>query len=163
MCPGELSQDRVSCLPVPLLLAGLDDPYQHGRGVALADFNRDGRVDIVYGNWNGPHRLYLQAGAPGRIKFRVRAGTGTSPTTSFGAESQFGFELWLPVGMETEEQCPHITIPYPFLMQDIATPKFSMPSPVRTVIAADFDNDQELEVFFNNIAYRGSSANRLFR
>ncbi|XP_032301359.1 cartilage acidic protein 1 isoform X2 [Coturnix japonica] len=95
---------------------GLDDPYQHGRGVALADFNRDGRVDIVYGNWNGPHRLYLQAGAPGRVRFR-----------------------------------------------DIATPKFSMPSPVRTVIAADFDNDQELEVFFNNIAYRGSSANRLFR
>uniref|UniRef100_A0A8B9SMQ1 Cartilage acidic protein 1 n=1 Tax=Anas platyrhynchos TaxID=8839 RepID=A0A8B9SMQ1_ANAPL len=94
----------------------LDDPYQHGRGVALADFNRDGRVDIVYGNWNGPHRLYLQAGAPGRVRFR-----------------------------------------------DIATPKFSMPSPVRTVIAADFDNDQELEVFFNNIAYRGSSANRLFR
>ncbi|KAL2302912.1 hypothetical protein Nmel_010365 [Mimus melanotis] len=100
---------------------GLDDPYQHGRGVALADFNRDGRVDIVYGNWNGPHRLYLQSGAPGRVRFRA--------------------------------------IP----MQDIATPKFSMPSPVRTVIAADFDNDQELEVFFNNIAYRGSSANRLFR
>ncbi|NXP47040.1 CRAC1 protein, partial [Heliornis fulica] len=95
---------------------GLDDPYQHGRGVALADFNRDGRVDIVYGNWNGPHRLYLQSGVPGRIRFR-----------------------------------------------DIATPKFSMPSPVRTVITADFDNDQELEVFFNNIAYRGSSANRLFR
>ncbi|XP_056350851.1 cartilage acidic protein 1 isoform X3 [Oenanthe melanoleuca] len=95
---------------------GLDDPFQHGRGVALADFNRDGRVDIVYGNWNGPHRLYLQSGAPGRVRFR-----------------------------------------------DIATPKFSMPSPVRTVIAADFDNDQELEVFFNNIAYRGSSANRLFR
>lgn len=33
---------------------------QHGRGVALADFNRDGRTDIVYGNWNGPHRLFLQ-------------------------------------------------------------------------------------------------------
>uniref|UniRef100_A0A8C8R666 Cartilage acidic protein 1 n=1 Tax=Pelusios castaneus TaxID=367368 RepID=A0A8C8R666_9SAUR len=95
---------------------GLDDPYQHGRGVALADFNRDGKVDIVYGNWNGPHRLYLQMSAGGRVRFR-----------------------------------------------DIATPKFSMPSPVRTVLAADFDNDQELEVFFNNIAYRGSSANRLFR
>lgn len=38
-----------------------------------------------------------------------------------------------------------------------------MPSPVRTVIAADFDNDNEIEVFFNNIAYRGPSANRLFR
>ncbi|KAM6441750.1 cartilage acidic protein 1 isoform 3-T4 [Liasis olivaceus] len=95
---------------------GLDDPYQHGRGVALADFNRDGKVDLIYGNWNGPHRLYLQINAGGRVHFR-----------------------------------------------DIATPKLSMPSPVRTVIAADFDNDQELEVFFNNIAYRGSSANRLFR
>lgn len=47
--------------------------------------------------------------------------------------------------------------------QDIASQKFSMPSPVRTVIVADFDSDNELEVFFNNIAYRGSSANRLFR
>nr|XP_033798448.1 cartilage acidic protein 1 isoform X2 [Geotrypetes seraphini] len=96
--------------------AGVDDPYQHGRGVALADFNRDGKVDIVYGNWNGPHRLYLQMSTNGKVRFR-----------------------------------------------DIASQKFSMPSPVRTVIAADFDNDQELEVFFNNIAYRGSSANRMFR
>ncbi|XP_036025581.1 cartilage acidic protein 1 isoform X2 [Onychomys torridus] len=95
---------------------GVDDPQQHGRGVALADFNRDGKVDIVYGNWNGPHRLYLQMSAHGKVRFR-----------------------------------------------DIASPKFSMPSPVRTVIVADFDNDQELEVFFNNIAYRNSAANRLFR
>ncbi|XP_059516978.1 cartilage acidic protein 1 isoform X2 [Myotis daubentonii] len=96
--------------------AGVDDPHQHGRGVALADFNRDGKVDIVYGNWNGPHRLYLQMSAHGKVRFR-----------------------------------------------DIASPKFSMPSPVRTVIAADFDNDQELEIFFNNFAHRSSSANRLFR
>lgn len=40
--------------------AGVEDPMQHGRGVALADFNRDGRTDIVYGNWNGPHRLFIQ-------------------------------------------------------------------------------------------------------
>lgn len=40
--------------------AGVEDPMQHGRGVALADFNRDGRTDIVYGNWNGPHRLFMQ-------------------------------------------------------------------------------------------------------
>uniref|UniRef100_A0A8D1Y4X2 EGF-like calcium-binding domain-containing protein n=1 Tax=Sus scrofa TaxID=9823 RepID=A0A8D1Y4X2_PIG len=96
--------------------AGVDDPHQHGRGVALADFNRDGKVDIVYGNWNGPHRLYLQMSAHGKVRFR-----------------------------------------------DIASPKFSMPSPVRTVIAADFDNDQELEIFFNNFAHRSPSANRLFR
>ncbi|XP_034843077.1 cartilage acidic protein 1-like [Mirounga leonina] len=101
------------CLGQP---GGVDDPHQHGRGVALADFNRDGKVDIVYGNWNGPHRLYLQMSAHGKVRFR-----------------------------------------------DIASPKFSMPSPVRTVIAADFDNDQELEIFFNNFAHRSSSANRLFR
>ncbi|XP_016417238.1 cartilage acidic protein 1-like [Sinocyclocheilus rhinocerous] len=95
---------------------GVDDPMQHGRGVALADFNRDGKTDIVYGNWNGPHRLFLQLSNNRKQRFK-----------------------------------------------DIATQKFSMPSPVRTVIAADFDNDNELEVFFNNIAYRGPSANRLFR
>ncbi|KAM9559739.1 cartilage acidic protein 1 [Salvelinus alpinus] len=96
--------------------AGVEDPMQHGRGVTLADFNRDGKMDIVYGNWNGPHRLYLQLGNNRKHRFK-----------------------------------------------DIASQKFSMPSPVRTVIAADFDNDNELEVFFNNIAYRGSSSNRLFR
>ncbi|KAJ3610579.1 hypothetical protein NHX12_022671, partial [Muraenolepis orangiensis] len=95
--------------------AGVEDPMQHGRGVALGDFNRDGKTDIVYGNWNGPHRLYMQVN---NRKHRFK---------------------------------------------DIASQKFSMPSPVRTVIVADFDNDGELEVFFNNIAYRGASANRLFR
>lgn len=93
--------------------AGVEDRYQHGRGVALADFNGDGKTDIVYGNWNGPHRLYLQ-----------------------GSNSGF---------------------------RNIATGGFAAPSPIRTVIAADFDNDKELEVFFNNIAYRGNAPNRLFR
>ncbi|XP_051559417.1 cartilage acidic protein 1-like isoform X2 [Myxocyprinus asiaticus] len=93
--------------------AGVEDGYQHGRGVALADFNGDGKTDIVYGNWNGPHRLYLQ-------------------------DKQQRFK-------------------------NIATQAFASPSPIRTVIAADFDNDLQLEVFFNNIAYRGNAPNRIFR
>ncbi|KAM9363855.1 cartilage acidic protein 1a [Symphorus nematophorus] len=93
--------------------AGVEDQYQHGRGVALADFNGDGKTDIVYGNWNGPHRLFLQ-----------------------GSDSKF---------------------------RNIATGRFAVPSPIRTVIAADFDNDKELDVFFNNIAYRGIAPNSLFR
>ncbi|XP_043102840.1 cartilage acidic protein 1a [Puntigrus tetrazona] len=97
--------------------AGVEDRYQHGRGVALADFNGDRKTDIVYGNWNGPHRLYLQ---DDRQRFKV---TVTTPPTQ----------------------------------------AFSTPSPIRTVIAADFDNDLQLEVFFNNIAYQGDAPNRIFR
>ncbi|XP_059410771.1 cartilage acidic protein 1a isoform X1 [Carassius carassius] len=93
--------------------AGVEDRYQHGRGVALADFNGDRKTDIVYGNWNGPHRLYLQ-----------------------DAQQRF---------------------------KDIATQAFATLSPIRTVIAADFDNDLQLEVFFNNIAYQGNAPNRIFR
>ncbi|XP_035515232.1 cartilage acidic protein 1a [Morone saxatilis] len=93
--------------------SGVEDRYQHGRGVALADFNGDGMTDIIYGNWNGPHRLFLQ-----------------------GSDSTF---------------------------RNIATGGFAAPSPIRTVIAADLDNDKELDVFFNNIAYRGNAPNRLFR
>ncbi|MFQ3631414.1 CRTAC1 family protein [Roseiflexus sp.] len=40
--------------------AGLPDPHEHGRGVAAGDFDGDGRFDLVYGNWEGPHRLFLQ-------------------------------------------------------------------------------------------------------
>ncbi|CAJ1053126.1 cartilage acidic protein 1a [Xyrichtys novacula] len=93
--------------------SGVDDRDQHGRGLALTDFDGDGKTDIVYGNWNGPHRLYLQ-------------------------KSDFKFK-------------------------NIADKAFADPSPIRTVIAADFDNDKELEVFFNNIAYRRESPNRVFR
>lgn len=52
-----------------VMMEGVEDRYQHGRGVALADFNGDGKTDIVYGNWNGPHRLYLQ---DSQQRFKVR-------------------------------------------------------------------------------------------
>lgn len=40
--------------------ANILDAGENGRGVTLGDFNRDGLLDIAYGNWQGPHRLYLQ-------------------------------------------------------------------------------------------------------
>ncbi|PSB10287.1 CRTAC1 family protein [filamentous cyanobacterium CCP2] len=89
-------------------IAGVSDPLQHGRGIAVLDADGDGRMDLVYGNWEGQHRLYAQY-SPGKF-------------------------------------------------QDIASRALSMPSRVRTVIAADFDNDGHEEIFFNNIG----QPNRLF-
>src|SRR5258708_19059759 len=90
-------------------LRGLADADENGRGVAALDLDGDGRLDLAYGNWEGPHRLFLQD-ASGRFK-------------------------------------------------DAAPTPLSQPSRVRTVLAADFDNDGVAELFFNNIG----EANRLFQ
>lgn len=45
---------------------GLTDRTNHARGLALADINRDGLVDLVWGNWEGPHRIMRQ-GPPGKF------------------------------------------------------------------------------------------------
>lgn len=124
-------------LTAVVICKGVADQNHHGRGVALADFNGDGRTDIVYGNWNGPHRLFLQGS---NSAFRVR----TSPQTLCE-----GFD--------------EVTAKARSPLQNIATAGFATPSPVRTVIAADFDNDKEVEVFFNNIYYGQSAPNRIFR
>lgn len=39
---------------------GLLDSGENGRGAAVLDANGDGLLDLVYGNWEGPHRLYFQ-------------------------------------------------------------------------------------------------------
>lgn len=89
-------------------IAGISDPYEHVRGATALDANSDGRFDLVYGNWEGPHRLFLQ-------------------------ESKGRFSNYTSLRM-------------------------ALPSKVRTVIAADFDNDGYEEIFFNNIG----QPNRLF-
>lgn len=39
---------------------GLADATNHARGLVAADFDRDGRIDLCWGNWEGPHRLMMQ-------------------------------------------------------------------------------------------------------
>lgn len=38
---------------------GIDDPFENARGVAPLDTSSDGRFDLVIGNWEGPHRLFV--------------------------------------------------------------------------------------------------------
>jgi hypothetical protein len=40
--------------------AGVADEEEHGRGVCVADLNRDGLPDLIWGNWQGEHRICLQ-------------------------------------------------------------------------------------------------------
>lgn len=53
---------------------GILDIWTTGRGTALLDTNGDGRVDIVYGNWQNYHRLFVQEeDENGCIRFVDRA------------------------------------------------------------------------------------------
>ena len=96
-------------------LAGIADARETVRGVATLDVNGDGLFDLVYGNWEGPHRLFI----------------AQSSSTS-------------------DDFVTYV---------DQAPSEMSLPSKIRTVIAADLDNDGYEELFFNNIG----EPNRLFR
>ena len=84
------------------------DPYENGRGTTLSDVLYRGQLDIVSGNWDGEHRIFVKK------------------------ENTY---------------------------EDIAEGPFNIPSKIRTVISADFDNDGYDEIFLNNIG----EPNKLFR
>jgi ASPIC and UnbV/FG-GAP-like repeat/FG-GAP repeat len=47
--------------------AGVDDFYERGRAIVVLDADGDGKFDLVCGNWEGRHRLFLQ-GATGHFR-----------------------------------------------------------------------------------------------
>ena len=79
----------------------IHDPVGNARGIAALDIDGDGLFDVVCGNWEGYHRLFMQ-----------------------GAGDAF---------------------------EDVAPADMREPTHVRTVIAADFDNDGFEEIYFNNM------------
>jgi hypothetical protein len=46
------------------------DSNENGRGIALADLNNDGLLDIICGNWQGNHCIFLQLKAKSGRHFR---------------------------------------------------------------------------------------------
>ena len=87
---------------------GVEDTFENGRGTTLTDFLYRGKLDIVSGNWNGEHRIFLNNKN---------------------------------------------------IFKDVANSEFKVPSRVRTIISADFDNDGYDEIFINNIG----EPNKLFK
>ena len=85
-----------------------DDVLQNGRGTTLSDFLYRGSLDIINGNWEGFHRIFV------------------NNETTFN---------------------------------DMASKDFRVPSRIRTIISADFDNDGYDEIFMNNIG----EPNKLFK
>ena len=85
-----------------------DDVLQNGRGTTLSDFLYRGSLDIINGNWEGFHRIFV------------------NNETTFN---------------------------------DMASKDFRIPSRIRTIISADFDNDGYDEIFMNNIG----EPNKLFK
>ena len=85
-----------------------DDVLQNGRGTTLSDFLYRGSLDIINGNWEGFHRIFV------------------NNQTTFN---------------------------------DMASKDFRVPSRIRTIISADFDNDGYDEIFMNNIG----EPNKLFK
>ena len=85
-----------------------DDVLQNGRGTTLSDFLYRGNLDIINGNWEGFHRIFV------------------NNETTFN---------------------------------DMASKDFRVPSRIRTIISADFDNDGYDEIFMNNIG----EPNKLFK
>ncbi len=86
----------------------IDDVLQNGRGTTLSDFLYRGSLDIINGNWEGFHRIFV------------------NNETTFN---------------------------------DMASKEFRIPSRIRTIISADFDNDGYDEIFMNNIG----EPNKLFK
>ena len=51
--------------------SGADGPF-YGQGVASADYDKDGRVDLIVGNRDGRYRLYRNVNVNGHHWFRAR-------------------------------------------------------------------------------------------
>jgi hypothetical protein len=128
--------------------------------VSLPLVSPGGRMDIFAANENGPNFLFENqgdgtfeevAGFLGRRRpARARAGRGR-----VGRRYNGRFDLC--VGNWQGEHRLFLQSPVGGFL-DAAPPDMSRPGAVRTVIAADFDNDGWEEIFFHNIG----EPNRLF-
>ncbi|MGQ9365441.1 CRTAC1 family protein [Azospirillum sp. ST 5-10] len=137
--------------------AGID-LIGHGRGLVCAPLLGDG-MDIFAANEAGPNFLFHNLGDGGFEELAGDRGLADSRTAGRGVAlvDQDGEAPQLLVGgWEGPQRLYQQRAGGGFV--DVANADLSMPGRVRTVIAADFDNDGQMELFFNCFGER----NRLF-
>ena len=129
-----------------------------GQGVLAAPL-LSGRTDLFCANEGGPNFLFRNRGHGTFEECAARLGLDDPDEPARGvAAVDAGGQLALCWG---NADGPHrLMVRRPDgTWKDRATPGLAFPSAVRTVIAADFDNDGHDELFFNN----HGEPNRLFR
>jgi hypothetical protein len=137
------------------------DMVAGGRSVvALPLVSAPGRIDLFFANENGPNFLFASDGE-GAFE-DVAEAMGVADELEHGrgvavldADGNGRFDL--AIGNWQGENRLFLQSPMGGFL-DAASPDLARPSAVRTVIAADFDNDGYEEIFFNNFG----EPNRLF-
>jgi len=128
--------------------------------VALPLVSPPGRMDVFAANENGPNYLFQNLGdgtfdevaAELSLHDPFENGRGVAV---LDADENGRFDLC--VGNWQGEHRLFLQSPLGGFL-DVAPPEMNRPSAIRTVLAADFDNDGYEEIFFNNIG----EPNRLF-
>lgn len=119
------------------------------RSLACLPLLSESAMDVVAGNEGGPNFVFRHAGY-GRYD-EVAAVAGLADRTGSRAVRAAYCEIEAPVAVDVDRrQAPGFF--------DVAPAALAAPSKVRTVIAADFDNDGEVELFFNNLVSRTTSS-----
>jgi hypothetical protein len=132
-----------------------------GRGLAVGDFNNDGFVDVMVGNWLSSIILYKNTGT-GFIDYTTNAGVnflgygGSMNWFDYNNDGKLDL-LFANDGMPPRYK-------YFFKNNDLSTfTNVAMnigltdSSSTLTVATADYDNDGDLDVFLGTQSYPGSS------
>jgi len=140
-------------------IAGLD-AVSGGRSLLCQPLVTD-RMDIFCGNESGRNFLYACNDDGTYEDVAEQVGVDDPDTHARGVAMVDLIDNGLPglvVGNWLDAHRMFAREEYGGSFVDVAPLNFTQPSPVRTVIAADFDNDGFVEIFINNIDW----PNRLF-
>ncbi|PSG98948.1 MAG: CRTAC1 family protein [Nanohaloarchaea archaeon SW_7_43_1] len=131
-------------------------------GRSIVNLPTENGIDIFVGNERGPN-FYYEQGPDGYEEKARSLGIADEALPARGAtvydkESDGDFDLAISNWNSPHKIYEKTTEGF----KEVQTEEFSEPSPARNLVAADFNNNGETELFLNNIASRGEAENRFF-